>query len=56
MLDTLIACLHQTTAFDTALELALAQAQLGRIFYSAGSAERAIPILVQAGWEAGIGS
>ena len=53
MLDALIERLHQTTAFDTAFQLAIAQSQLGRIYQQAIHAERAIPILSQAAcaWE-----
>jgi tetratricopeptide (TPR) repeat protein len=53
MLDALIKRLQQTTAFDAAFPLTLAQTQLGRIYEVAGHAERAIPILSEAAgaWE-----
>ena len=53
MLDALIERLQQTTAFDAAFQLAIAQSQLGRIYQQAGHAERAIPILSEAvgAWE-----
>jgi tetratricopeptide (TPR) repeat protein len=53
MLETLIGRLKQTTAFDAAFGLAAAHSRLGRIYYSAGSAWRAIPILSEAveAWE-----
>jgi tetratricopeptide (TPR) repeat protein len=48
MLDALIEHLQQTTAFDAAFQLAVAQTQLGRIYQHAGHDEEAIPILSEA--------
>jgi tetratricopeptide (TPR) repeat protein len=57
MLDALIKRLQQTTVFAAAFPLALAQAQLGRIYFHGGHAERAIPILRQTvgAWERLVG-
>ena len=48
MLQSLIQRLKTTTEFDPAFQLALAVGDLGKIYYSAGLAEQAIPILEDA--------
>ena len=52
-LDALIDRLKQTTTFDAAFQLAVAQGDLGRIHVNTGHAARAIPILCEAvdAWE-----
>ena len=52
-LEALIERLQNTTEFDPAFQLALTQQRLGRVYYAAGHAERAIPILTEAAgqWE-----
>ena len=53
MLDALIERLQQTTAFDAAFQLALAQAQLGRIYQQCRSCRAGDPDSEQAvgAWE-----
>ena len=48
MLDALIKRLQQTTVFDTAFMLAVAQSRLGCIYQQSGHTAEAIPILRQA--------
>jgi tetratricopeptide (TPR) repeat protein len=47
-IETLLARLQGTTAFDPGSQLAIAQTVLGRIFCASGAAARAIPVLEQA--------
>ena len=56
MLDALIKRLQQTTAFDAAFQLALAQSQLGRIYERCRSCRAGDPDSETRRWAPGSGS